>query len=528
VWVCHSIIRVGSTTLLYVQYGSVLFFKLILTPASLMASVVGLGLVFAALVTLTTSATVPAAWTERYFPDPLVDTTFIHGAARFTVLSEALIRIEWSPHSPPRFYDTGSFFAVNRRFPVAPVVNASKGSTKLTLRTRLLLLEYAGGELSAASLSIKVLSSGAVWRFGANPAGSLRGTIRTLDRVGSTVGLQCTQPAYLNDSHCEEGVVSRDGWAVIDDSVGPRWDTMDYTATVSEGGWPWVTGPAESPASDSASRPPAPGSCLAQGFDRYECVWGNTVDEHACRDRGCCFDSAAALAADGQPPASHFVPWCFWPSPLRRYTDLYFFGHGLDFRGALRDFAVLSGRVPLMPRWALGPHFSRWFAFSDAEERDVLSTHARLGIPLDSLIIDTDWHKGWVHERGDWPAYPPRFPHSPPPEALPISWTGFDVNTALLPAEQRLHAFLHSRGVATALNLHLPPYVRESGGVQYTDSAYRPLAEALGLDADAGRTILGDYSNRTWASAFFEHVLQPLLVGLEVDFAWPDWQQGEW
>ena len=63
---------------------------------------------------------------------------------------------------------------------------------------------------------------------------------------------------------------------------------------------------------------------------------------------------------------------------------------------------------------------------------------------------------------------------------------------------------------------------------QYIDSAYPALAAALGLDADAGLPILGDYSNQTWAAAFFSLALRPLIVGHNVDFAWPDWQQGEW
>lgn len=69
-------------------------------------------------------------------------------------------------------------------------------------------------------------------------------------------------------------------------------------------------------------------------------------------------------------------------------------------------------------------------------------------------VLDTDWHMGWTHERS-WPAHPPRYPDGPPPNANAIQWTGWDVNTALLPAAKRLHDFLHARGVATAWNLHV-------------------------------------------------------------------------
>ena len=61
----------------------------------------------------------------------------------------------------------------------------------------------------------------------------------------------CAQPAHVNDSHCEEGVVSRDGWAVVDDSAGPRWDTHDSARAE----WPWVTGVHAPPATPGSMKP---------------------------------------------------------------------------------------------------------------------------------------------------------------------------------------------------------------------------------------------------------------------------------
>jgi alpha-glucosidase (family GH31 glycosyl hydrolase) len=476
----------------------------------------------------------PPAWVEPYDPLPLKGTQVAHGSARFTVLAPALIRMEWSPHTPPRFHDAGTYFAVNRRFAAAPKYEWAIASGVLTITTAALTLRYEpsagtpGAGFQPSTLSI-TLADGRVWRSGDEPTGSLHGTIRTLDRVGKTVGLGCTQPAYMNDSHCEEGVVSLDGWAVIDDTMGARWDTTSYRAEAGAGKWPWVTGPAESPAAPPGAKPDA-AQCLPTGFSRFECLWGNVVDEAGCRARGCCFDAEAAASAQGVPPAIHMTPWCFWPTPApgtSGYTDLYFFGHGWDFRGALRDFTGLGGRPPLLPRWALGPFFSRWFAYADHEERAVLAMHARNGIPLDVQVLDTDWHMGWWHAHG-FPPHPPRYPEGTPPNAHAIQWTGWDVNEHLLPAVKRLHAHIHARGVATGWNFHLPPYVGFSGGVQYVDSVYKELCAALGLEWEEGEPVLGDYSNKTWSEAFFRVAMVPLLVGLDVDFAWPDWQQGEW
>ena len=34
--------------------------------------------------------------------------------------------------------------------------------------------------------------------------------------------------------------------------------------------------------------------------------------------------------------------------------DLYLFGHGLDFKRAIADFATVAGSVPSIPRFVLG------------------------------------------------------------------------------------------------------------------------------------------------------------------------------
>ena len=43
----------------------------------------------------------PAAWVEPYNPLPFPNSTVLHGPARFTVISPYLIRMEFSPHTPP-------------------------------------------------------------------------------------------------------------------------------------------------------------------------------------------------------------------------------------------------------------------------------------------------------------------------------------------------------------------------------------------------------------------------------------------
>ena len=189
--------------------------------------------------------------------------------------------------------------------------------SKLTLTTSKVQIEYAsdvdpGEGFTSLNLKVTVLSLGTTWSPGQAASGSLHGTIRTLDRISRSVPLTCEQPSYMNDTHCEEGVLSRDGWAIVDDSMGSRWEDGSYGrffVFTEVAPWPWITGPAEPPPSPSSE------TCSAdQSMSRrFECIWGNNVDENACHAKGCCFDPVIANEVNGQPPALHFTPWCYWP-----------------------------------------------------------------------------------------------------------------------------------------------------------------------------------------------------------------------
>ena len=81
-----------------------------------------------------------------------------------------------------------------------------------------------GQVFSAESLSIESAdpySGMAPWQFGQVDTGNLLGTIRSLDELG-VVSLNCTENANITvhdeQLHCEWGVISRNGWAVVDDT----------------------------------------------------------------------------------------------------------------------------------------------------------------------------------------------------------------------------------------------------------------------------------------------------------------------
>jgi alpha-glucosidase (family GH31 glycosyl hydrolase) len=52
--------------------------------------------------------------------------------------------------------------------------------------------------------------------------------------------------------------------------------------------------------------------------------------------------------------------------------DLYFFGYGHDYLGCIQEFQKVSGQTPLLPRWALGNWWSRYYPYSEHELKHLM------------------------------------------------------------------------------------------------------------------------------------------------------------
>jgi alpha-glucosidase (family GH31 glycosyl hydrolase) len=160
------------------------------------------------------------------------------GHARFTVLTPQLIRLEWSADG--YFEDHASIVFLNRRLlvPEFKVTHKGKGITIETSAIRLHYVPQANGKFNPADLSITLTdfhdSEGApvTWRPGIADTGNLQGTTRTLDTAR---GDKTREPI-------EPGLLSRNGWTLVDDSTRPLFDSDDFTFVRGEQSiWPWVT-----------------------------------------------------------------------------------------------------------------------------------------------------------------------------------------------------------------------------------------------------------------------------------------------
>ncbi len=154
------------------------------------------------------------------------------GNARFTILTPQLIRMEWAADG--KFEDHASLVFLNRRLPV-PNFGADRDNLgAVSIKTESLDLTYTGhGKFTAENLTITFMLNGkkVTWHPGMPDTGNLMGTTRTLD---GALGDKTKDPI-------EPGLLSRDGWTLVDDSSRPLFDSADFSFVNGEGSpWPWV------------------------------------------------------------------------------------------------------------------------------------------------------------------------------------------------------------------------------------------------------------------------------------------------
>lgn len=169
------------------------------------------------------------------------------GNARFTVLTPEMIRIQYSDRQ--LFEDRATFGVVNRNLPV-PEYTATRDSAYLTIHTSVLTLTYKlGSEIKPDDKTTDVLKitfslngHNVVWFPSKSDALNLRGAGRTLDGA-------------MGDSkrpEIEPGLLSRAGWAIIDESPkakrGDGSQTFAFDKQVD--GIDWLASPVDKNAVD--------------------------------------------------------------------------------------------------------------------------------------------------------------------------------------------------------------------------------------------------------------------------------------
>lgn len=346
--------------------------------------------------------------------------------ARFTILSPEVIRMEWD--NEQKFEDRASFAIINRNTTV-PDYKVQTKSGWLIIKTDVLELRYkkGSGKFTEANLTISFTNNQKefTWKPGVKNSGNLLGTTRTLD------GCDGDKTWEGNPIVLEEGILSKDGWYVLDDSSNFLFD--------------------------------------------------NSTSQ--------------------------------WVSETKNASeqDWYFFAYGYNYKKALKNYTTIAGKIPMPPRYAFGYWWSRYWAYSDREFKELVADFRRYDIPIDVLIIDMDWHltHGGLKEIKN----PQRDPFG---ELL--GWTGYTWNKALFPEPEKFIEWTNQENLKTALNLH------PASGIAALEAQYEEFAQNYGFDTSNKDWIPYKMAEKKWAETYFKTVIKP-YEDWGIDFWWLDWQQ---
>lgn len=205
-------------------------------------------------------------------------------------------------------------------------------------------------------------------------------------------------------------------------------------------------------------------------------------------------------------------------------TDEYIFAYGNDYRGAVRALYLITGQVPLIPRYALGNWWSRYYEYTDKEYIKLLSTFEKRDIPLTIATIDMDWHYSNFREIDDTFGITEKGLNASKylggtDTAWNYGWTGYTWNKRLFPDYKNFLRKIKSKNLEVALNLH------PAGGVRFWDDAYTEMARAVGIDPSSCEYIPFDFADADYINNYFS-VLHKPYENDGVEFWWIDWQQG--
>lgn len=341
------------------------------------------------------------------FPmDPVAPSynVVIRDHVRFTLLNEHVIRMEYSPSK--KFEDRASQVILNRNFPKVNY-QLKESETALEIKTDIFHLTYVKGQaFTKDTLKVRLLENNNYYRYGIKDPENLRSTNRTLDGVDGDIPLH-------------EGLVSKNGYAVIDDSNSLVF-TEDFWLTTREPG----------------------------------------------------------------------------------HIDLYYFGFGHQYKKAIQFFQKISGHTPMLPRFAFGNWWSRYYDYTEESLKDLIETFDQHNIPLSVCVIDMDWHLTDI------------------PKEYGNGWTGFTWNKELFPDPKRMLDYLKDKNLKVALNLH------PADGILPHEESYEAVATFMGIDPNEKVPIEFDCTDPRFMNAYFNLVLHP-HEEIGVDFWWIDWQQGE-
>lgn len=177
--------------------------------------------------------------------------------------------------------------------------------------------------------------------------------------------------------------------------------------------------------------------------------------------------------------------------------DTYIFAYAWRHTDLLNDFLKLSGKIPMLPRYALGNWWSRYYAYTADEYKALISKFEEKKIPLSVACIDMDWHITDIDIK------------------YGTGWSGYTWNKELFPDHKEFLSWLKDKNLRTVLNIH------DREGITPYEEGYLPMAKELGIDWENGQKINFDFGTPEYIEAYFKY-MRHKSEEEGVDFWWYD------
>lgn len=146
-------------------------------------------------------------------PQAREEAMVVAGNARFTLLTPNMVRMEWCDSA--RFEDNATLAIVNRQMQT-PDFHVKRKKSELIITTEAMRIVYRTGESFSDNnprVEFKMNNRLITWTPQSRDTLNLKGTTRTLDGYDGNIRTRTGKPLEL-----EEGIISRGGWTLIDES----------------------------------------------------------------------------------------------------------------------------------------------------------------------------------------------------------------------------------------------------------------------------------------------------------------------
>lgn len=170
---------------------------------------------------------------------------------------------------------------------------------------------------------------------------------------------------------------------------------------------------------------------------------------------------------------------------LKRETvgiDIYLFMYLKDFSECLRDYYMITGYPPLIPRYALGNWWSRNIAYDDELLKKLVDDFNEKEIPISVLLLNNSWHIEKYNDK--------------------IAESGFSFDSEKFKNPEAMAKYLHRNGIRVGLSLN------PKGGIYPFEDNYDKVTQYLETNEDG--IVPFNVFDPKFLDVYFKLLIHPL------------------